>query len=291
MNLNQGHLKLLELKYHLKEHPHSEEEARDLKIKIGIYEERSQHERQLGPQEKWRHENYFRGSVAALDGKRRSWPKPFYYLANSQTDALWFLNKEIRIYNQEGLRSDFKTGEIIRGVQNALDQIGLDFKIRFYGTDSTLEDFIEQSETPEGTDTQKLTNLLAGEEWRKPSKGGTPHANIVIIKNPSDQRIIKGSFGIGNFQKGSIIMWKSSVNVSTHEAGHLLGIESNRNHGERMDWWKSEYIDNYVGLYNDVDNCVMDWRAYFGKFCHHCHDRLFYFWKGLEKATGRKYFK
>lgn len=126
--------------------------------------------------------------------------------------------------------------------------------------------------------------VLAREPYRDRKKEGTPHADVVMISERDTNEpanIICRSFGIGDYFFGYVIMWQNSRVVTTHEIGHLLGIPGNHN-----DHSMDEFSKNYKH-----QNCVMNWSAPSRYFCGHCLDRLIPFWEGLERTTGKKYFK
>lgn len=190
----------------------------------------------------------------------------------------WFLEKEIRVYKQIGV-PDSWVSNTIKGVQGAVNDLGLDLRIENCGAHKSIEDIIKQSSNFGLINVRVLGNLLGNEIYRKKEKGGKPHADVVVLKEYGKGKVIKGSFGIGDFDRGYIIMWENSQRVTKHEVGHLLGIASNH-----------ETDDTLRGYHKDND-CLMWWRVSSPHFCEYCLDTIKYFWKGLEVATGTKYFK
>jgi len=245
----------------------------DLRIKKDLITKRIGN---ISKKSEWQTLNYFRG----LHSTEKGSPALYGILQP------WFLNRTIRIYNQVGASNEL-IQNVIRGTQNALDQIGLNFKLEYCTTSNIIEEMISQSNNPNGkTNANTLGELLYNEPYRKINHGGEPHADIIIINNhnPDEQRVIPGSFGIGNYRKGYVVVWNGKEKVTTHEVGHLLGIPAN--HGERL---MLEYSNEYDK--KDIDSCVMNWCIPEGNYCDHCLDRLKYFWKGLEESTGIEYFK
>jgi len=226
----------------------------------------------MNPQEKWQHNNYYRGLHSTEEGHS------VYNISNP-----WFIKKIIRVYNQIGVPNSWMDN-IMSGAQNAIDQVGLNLQVEYHGTHSSVEDLIKRATHPNGkTRALKLGQLLYEEPYRKETSNGTPHADILIIKDhdPNEAGVIRGSHGIGSYKEGYVIVWENSKNSTIHEVRHLLGIP--KNHGE-------DFMREYAEYYN-IDSCVMWWEVPSDKFCGHCLDRLKYFWKGLEESTSMKYFK
>ena len=226
------------------------------------------------PQEKWQCENYLVG-----EGTNVSMPDRGAYT--------WFLDSTIRVFRQYGVPEKWMKN-IMDGARSALEQIGLDLKLEYYGVHQSVEDLIQRANNQNGqTNAQDFGDLLASEPYRKRSKGGIPHADIVLIRNHNEAEdgVKRGSHGIGNYGQGYVIMWVSARGSTIHEVGHLLGIPANHDNDRNSAFWK------HIQSYSHVDDCVMNWRIPSDKFCGHCKDRLTYLWKGLEKATGMKYFK
>jgi hypothetical protein len=192
----------------------------------------------------------------------------------------WFLEKEIRVFKQEGI-SDSYAYNIIEGAQNAIDDFGLDLKIKYYGTDSSVEEMIKKSFNQKYQSVS--TNLkvqLAYEDYRKKELGGKPHADIVIIKESNESGL-----GQADFFLGAVIIWGNSKRLAKHETGHLLsidyGFKSQGNH---------EKDHKYLGYMLD-ENCLMWWHIPSDQFCEYCKDSVNYLWKGIEDATGINFFK
>jgi hypothetical protein len=49
--------------------------------------------------------------------------------------------------------------------------------------------------------------------------------------------------------------------------------------------------DTKVAGYAEPEDCLMYWRSSTGRICPKCRDALVGLWEGLEKETGKKYFK
>lgn len=238
----------------------------------------------ISPREEWQHINFYKGQ------KSPQIPRDHYY----GIGRLWFSGKEIRVYKQRGVPDNWAEG-VVEGSRNAVNAVGLDLRIMYCGEHSSIEEEINRARDPTsgkinaydyfGTFPNSLGWILYQEPWRDPSKGGKLHADIVIINpnehNTSEEYVIPGGLGVGSFSEGYAIVWSNSKRVAMHEVGHLLGVPTN--HGESG---MMEFAKDY-----DTNHCVMWWDLRSDRFCDHCLDRLVYFWKGLEKATGQEYFK
>jgi len=134
----------------------------------------------------------------------------------------------------------------------------------------------------------KLRDMLYREIWRDESKGGKQHGDIGVFleHSPNEIKVKAGSLGIGYHKKGYALMWDKLRKVSTHEAGHLIGIPGNHD--------SSGMIPNFniykAAGYSD-SGCVMNWDVPSGRFCDECLDRLIGYWQGVEDNHRIRFFK
>ena len=214
-----------------------------------------------------------------------SWRRLWAWKGEHYKTPEWVLNREIRVERTPGVDPKF-VDAVISGVNSLLNDICLiGFKIRDLGVASDTIAEIMQATLQNGRlDDAALSKILENEEHRNPSKGGIPHADIVITdmvfnKHPTD-------WGETRFNPGTMIISvprhrqrasDSLHNIARHEAAHLFGLGPHH---------KKLYS---VTGYSEVEKCLMEYVCPTPIICDECKDALTSFWQGVEKQTGLEF--
>ena len=219
----------------------------------------------------WNNKNH-RTAISGIDGK-------LYSAYN------WIDGREIRMFCMPGV-DERVIPYVEAGIQDMVQQIGLDFSMNYYGSHVSAVEQVKQSARKDGTiDGHKLLKILIAETWRNPSYGGRPHADVMII----DRFLASGdeNWGQSEFSEGYMILALPNTrqrsfefirNISKHETGHLFGL------GEHHD---TTNVDGY----RHVPKCNMLWEVPIDYTCDKCADAITYFWRGIETRTGEKFFR
>lgn len=210
-------------------------------------------------------------------------------------DAAWIHGKEIRIFRMPDVNKNV-SDSVYRGIEDIVNEIGLDFTIRDYGSHESIIGPVKEYTRSDGRiKGDFLLSTLTSEDYRNPAKGGKPHADVIIVNNylalVREGEIVAGdeNWGISHFIPGGVVISvprerQKSLDfirkVSKHEASHLLGF------GEHHD-------DPYTNVkgYQEAPDCNMYWRASTLDTCDRCSDALRYFWIGIQEKTGKQFLK
>ncbi len=215
------------------------------------------------------------------------WKNFWFDKATNSNKPDWIHGKEVRVFCMPEV-DERVVPYATKGVQDLIQQIGLDFTVNYYGSDATAVQQVKESTKEDGRiDGRTLSKILIDETWRNPQCGGKPHADVII----TDKYLKLGdeNWGQSEFHYGYIILALPNRrqrslgfirNVSKHEAGHLFGFY---HHDD----------ENAIDIkgYKPVSDCNMLWQASTKDTCDKCVDALTYFWKGIEDRTGEKFFR
>jgi len=209
----------------------------------------------------------------------------------------WIEGKEIRLFTDGSVREE-AVKPVVAGINELIDDLDLDLKVNYYRKFSdhpSVTEPIRLSMENGKLDGEKLGRYFMAETWRQPPNG-KQHADALVTN-----RILKvggENFGQSTFSIGYIVMsltdgtnnpkdkrdrqdpdmYNLVRKIAKHEAGHLLGY--NKHH---------DFCS--VEGYDEPDDCLMYWRCSTDEICPKCKDALVGLWEGLEKKTGKKYFK
>lgn len=198
----------------------------------------------------------------------------------------WAMAREIRVERTSGVAPEVVEC-VLFGVDLLLHDIGLTgFKIRDFGEDAVAADEVKDATRPDGIlDHNVLFETLRTEPCRDPSKGGTPHADIII----TERRLETHDLGNTQMQPGAMIVSVPGniqkdptyvVRLSKHEAARLFGFDSLHKH-----------IMYPVHGYPEVESCLMEYAFPTTVICDECKDVLTSLWQGVEARTGSKFLR
>jgi len=109
--------------------------------------------------------------------RKEKWITRNYKEGFEENKILWYINKCIRVFKQRDIPESWALN-IVKGVQDALNQVGLDFVIKYHGTHDSAEELIAQAAGPDGTNAYDLGNLAFQESWRDETISGIQHADV-----------------------------------------------------------------------------------------------------------------
>jgi len=189
----------------------------------------------------------------------------------------WILGKEIRVFKCPGIR-DVTALNVASSFQQLVDDIGLNIQVKNYGIDKTINNQLEISLENDRCDANILKRHLIS---NSPDK---PYASVVII----DKKLTFKDYwwGQSEMKYGYALISLAGKrqdtphmisNVSRHEATHMFGLEFH--HDRTM---VKGYRDQNC---NFIENCLEE-----DYTCPKCLDAITYFWKGIEKSTGERFF-
>ncbi|MBI4140415.1 hypothetical protein HY485_01115 [Candidatus Woesearchaeota archaeon] len=199
-------------------------------------------------------------------------------LARQYNSANWIFGRQVRIARADGV-NEAVVDPVARGIQDLLNDIGLDFSIVDVGVDAQANRLIRYATKSDGRiDTDVLTQSII-------ACGGRDFASVVLTPNyftASDQ-----DWGEGRFSRGTLLLAlphgrQNSLNflrnITKHEAAHLFGYQL---HHETVT----------VPEYKQPKDCVMYWQASTQDLCDKCKDALKAFWHGIENNSGERFLK
>ncbi len=199
----------------------------------------------------------------------------------------WIDGREVRMSKMPGVPENVVLS-VRHGIQDALDRVGLNFDITYIGAHPSIIEQVREATKHDGTiDAGKLSKILIAESWRKPSEGGKPHADVLVL-----DKYLHGSqndWGQSEFGMGYVFLSlppnrQNSTgylrNIAKHEGGHLFGYQAH--HG---------WDDTNVRGYPNTPACNMTRSASTLDTCHKCTDAMTALWKGIEQRSGRRYLK
>jgi len=207
----------------------------------------------------------------------------------STPDYKWICGREIRVFRMPDV-DEGVVGPVIDGVNELICDVGLpgfliDRRRHYFGPHESAMQEVKAATRVDGfLDGKVLRAILVAEDWRDPSVGGKPHADIIITA----QHIALGAenWGQSEFSGGYAIISVPGTrqralgfirNIAKHEAGHLFGF---RGHHDDS--------DDIPGYAKDAD-CNMLWEAPSSNTCGRCMDALVNFWKGIEEGLGKRF--
>jgi hypothetical protein len=168
------------------------------------------------------------------------------------------------------------------------DELNIDIKIIYYGEDQSVNHYVSTAILPDG----RINNIplrisLLQEPWRDPLRGGKPHGDVVIIDRITSES--DSWWGGTSFEYGTCFIYvprerqkniRFIRNVAKHEATHMLGYHLHH-----------EDVHAHVPGYPLVVDCLAFHRCSSTNICSKCKDAILSFWIGVQKRTGRNYFK
>lgn len=227
------------------------------------------------------------------DTSIEAWRNYFYNLDHTSGGPLdepsnWIYSREVRIFKMPQV-DEKVVNQVKAGIEELINQIGLDFRVNYYGIYPSVVDEVYRSLQADGSiDGMKLGEILAAGHWREPKFGERPHATAVIV----DRFLYKVGdidWGRAEYSNGYIVIALPGTRqnslefigkIAKHEASRLFGF------GENHD---GDYTN--VNGYRPVQDCNMLWQAPTRFTCDKCADALTYFWKGIEARTGQRFFR
>ena len=199
----------------------------------------------------------------------------------------WIKGKEIRVFLMPNVNAQV-VGHAIAGIQDMINDIELDFSVKYYGSLESAVNQVKQAINYSGRiEGETLQKIVLSEDFRKPELGGSQHADVFI----TDRYLALGdeNWGQSEFSGGYMILAlnggrQNSLdfirNIAKHETGHLLGYAEHH----------SGFGTNVKG-YSSVSDCNMDWQASTRVTCDKCKAAITAFWRGIEYRTRERYFK
>ncbi len=215
------------------------------------------------------------------------WRASSYYDGKRHPIADWIYGKEIRVFRMPDV-SKRVVPYVTNGIEDLIQQIGLDFNVNYFGSHPSAVEQVREATRLDGKlDTNKLFKLAENEHWRKPEYGGSPHADVFITSYS-----FKPHFGCANYNKGAMILGlpkNTDLSFIRRLAKHETGAHLLRYAGSHHDQWKECRDPNWG--YKPVPDCNTLWQATTSFTCKRCADAIYYFWKGIEDKTGKRFFK
>ena len=197
----------------------------------------------------------------------------------------WIDGKEIRIYAAPGVARG-SVQEIAEGVQAMVDEANLDFAVKVLPLPPAVEEAYQESlskHTQHGVSETRISfNQLASRLITL--RDGDPHADILVVNAPMTE--CWWAFGMASFTCGVGVLQENnaSFHLGKHETCHLLGYHYHDSlplvvlgYREHPLPWKRETLMMLYGKGDDLSP-----RA---------RDALHYFWRGMEKRSGKQFLK
>jgi len=225
---------------------------------------------------------------------RLFWYWPFYSLGNfakvkdSQGRRVeawrWIEGREIRVYQMPGITQS-EAEEIAAGTKDLLREVGLDFevtvapapeKVRAAYRASLVKKTLQDQPTQCVSFDALATHLIA-------LRGQDPHADMLIVADPIAET--PWAHGMSMFSRGLVILEQSNITrqLGKHETGHLMGYMMHDTFPLFVigyPWEGSPWSrDTLMVLYGTSD-----------QLSPRSREALQYFWRGMEKRTGKSYF-
>ncbi|MBS3113665.1 hypothetical protein J4448_01060 [Candidatus Woesearchaeota archaeon] len=211
--------------------------------------------------------------------------KNYWRIVGKYDKTKWYEEKEIRVYRMPNVNASVLP-IVISGIKELLDELGLDFDIRNFGTHPSIIQQVNLSTMTDGKlNTSKLFLIQFDEDWRKNEKGGKQHADVVIVNQylaDSDSFWGGTIFQYGGMAISVLNQRQRNLNfiknVAKHETAHLLGLGY---HHDQIN----------VRGYPSVRDCLTFHRCSSLIICQRCRDAIVAFWEGIQEGTGKRFFK
>lgn len=199
---------------------------------------------------------------------------------NAVKDEGLFSGEEMHIYVGRGVPEFF--GDLAaEGIQSIIDDVGLRFRAVVKGRSKKLDAFLDTAIKDEIISEDDAVIMEMDPEWRT-----SGHMLLVPAYSKSSDDNFRGV--AGQNQPGWLFFPKARQDelylvkrVAKHEMGHILRL---------YDHIKGDVIPGY----RPYNGCVMT-PYYIGDDSYHvcdsCLEGLKAFWRGMERVTGKKFFK
>ncbi|RMF54846.1 hypothetical protein D6745_03950 [Candidatus Woesearchaeota archaeon] len=219
-----------------------------------------------------------------------SWRKQgFMFSSQSAEPSIkWFYDREIRIYRMPSI-NPIVVPYVKEGIEELIREVGLDISVFDCGIHDSVIRQVEMSLENGLVNPKTLANILGNEDYRDPEKGGSPHADVVLVDRGFFNDPTEYYWGNSNFRTGHVIITLQGnrqqylgyiKNIAKHEANHLLGNP----------WHHDDPLAQTKG-YANVKLCNTLKSAPILSVCEKCFDAIKYFWIGVRERTGVSYFR
>ncbi|MHB9107364.1 MAG: hypothetical protein ACYDCO_09955 [Armatimonadota bacterium] len=194
----------------------------------------------------------------------------------------WIDGKEIRIYPAPGVSmKDARTIEA--GVQEMMDEVPLDFTVKALPMPPEVLKAYEESLVTK-KDGQEMISYNRLRARLVTLREGDPHADMLVVKQPITE--CSWAHGMASFTSGVGVLVEGFVDerLGKHESCHLIGYHYHDSLPlfiAGYPWegppWNSDTLMVLYGGNNELSP-----RA---------RDALRYFWRGMERRSGKQFLK
>lgn len=199
----------------------------------------------------------------------------------------WYFGNEIRVFKMPEV-SEAVSRFVVDGYKSLIDDLNIQFEVKYFGVHPSATVPVRACiRLNNKLDAMSLHALMAQEDYRKPEKGGKPHADVIIVS----QFLIDNSgwWGATSFDCGSSVISVPNERqgtlefikkVSKHECAHLLG------YGPHHDDTNAKVIG-----YPEPQDCLTYHRCSSYIICQKCKDAIISFWQGIGERSQKRFFK
>lgn len=196
----------------------------------------------------------------------------------------WVDGKEIRVYAAPGV-STKKTARVAAGVQDMVDEIGLDMRVVVRPLPAAIASAYTASVATKRTrgGVMPCVSFRRLEAQLIEMRTGDQHADVLIIDAPIAE--CPWALGMATFTSGVGVVRSgyATQTLSKHETGHLLGYLNHDNF--------PLYVLGYAGEGAPNRDTLMMLISTSSDLSPRAREALQYFWRGLAHRSGERFLK